>query len=234
MKTLSTLLALALGLVLATTHDPEPGHAAPTTDGALRQLLDGNERFVAGRLAACGKTTPALRQKLAAGQAPLAVVLSCSDSRLPPELVFDGEPGQIFVVRVAGNTVDPVVLGSIEYAAEHLGTPLIVVLGHERCGAITAAVDATGTVEGNIGALVNALSPAVEVARRSGPGAGKAALVEASMIENVKLVARNLTKQSRVLAHLKAEGKIAIVGARYDLDDGKVTLVDGAAGASSN
>lgn len=221
---LAVLFTLSSGVGAAS----EPGHpAGPSPTDVVRRLLEGNERFVAGKLAACGKTTPELRQRLATGQAPRAIVISCSDSRLPPELVFDEEPGELFVVRVAGNTVDPIVLGSVEYAAEHLGSPLIVVLGHERCGAVTAAVDAGGNaVEGNIGALVAALAPAVEKARKTGVTTDKKELVERSMLANVALVAQSLTTRSPVLAHLVAERRLVIVGARYDLDDGKVRLVD--------
>jgi carbonic anhydrase len=220
------LIGILVTTAALAAHANEKASVNPEV--ALTQLLEGNTRYVAGKLGACGVTTPALRQQLANGQSPKAIVISCSDSRVPPELVFDEGPGQLFVVRVAGNVVDPIVLGSVEYAAEHLGSPLIVVLGHERCGAVTAAVKATGHVEGNIGAIVSAISPAVESAKKAAPaGADAAALVEASMLENVKRVAHDLTAQSPVIAELVHAGRVQIVTARYDLDDGKVTLVDG-------
>jgi carbonic anhydrase len=201
-----------------------------TADEALSRLLDGNKRFVESKMNACGETTVAAREKLAKGQKPYAIILSCSDSRVPPEIIFDKSLGEIFVVRVAGNVPDPVVLGSIEYAAEHLGSPLIMVLGHERCGAVTAAVDAKGKPEGNIGAIIKAIAPAVKKAKqeckecKSCDMKDKAKLVECAVDENVKLVAKNLTRQSPVIGKLVKEGKVKIVAAKYDLDDGKVTV----------
>jgi carbonic anhydrase len=165
---------------------------------------------------------------LARGQRPPAIVLSCSDSRVPPEIVFDQSLGEIFVVRVAGNVPDPVVVGSIEYAAEHLGSSLVLVLGHERCGAVTAAVNVKGKAFGNIGSIVNAIAPAVAQARKEAVGKDKAELVDVAIADNVKNVVANLTRQSPSLAKLVKEGGVKIVGARYDLDDGKVTLVEGA------
>jgi len=111
---------------------------------------------------------------------------SCSDSRVPPEIIFDKGLGEIFVVRVAGNVLDPVVLGSIEYAAEHLGSPLVMVLGHERCGAVTAAVDAKGKPEGNIGAIIKNIAPAVKQAKNEYKGKDKAELVETAINDNAK------------------------------------------------
>ena len=204
------------------------GGAGITADEALQKLMDGNKRYVESSMKACGDSTTAARENLAKGQKPYAIILSCSDSRVPPEIVFDKTMGEIFVVRVAGNIPDPVILGSIEYAAEHLGSPLVMVLGHERCGAVTAAVDAKGKPEGNIGAIVKTITPAVKKARKECGAAvkDKTKLVECSIDQNVKLVAANLTKQSPVLAHLVKEGKLKIVTAKYDLDDGRVALFD--------
>lgn len=204
-----------------------------TADEALSRLLEGNKRFVESKMNACGETTAAAREKLAKGQKPYAIILSCSDSRVPPEIIFDKSLGEIFVVRVAGNVPDPVVLGSIEYAAEHLGSPLIMVLGHERCGAVTAAVESKGKPEGNIGAIVRAIAPAVKKAKQGCKECTscdmkekKAKLIECAIDENVKLVAKNLTRQSPVIGHLVKEGKVKIVAAKYDLDDGKVSLME--------
>ena len=204
---------------------PEP-QAGMRADQALRRLVDGNQRYVKGALKACAASNPGARSKLATGQQPYAIVLSCSDSRVPPELVFDEGLGELFVVRVAGNVPDPVVLGSIEYAAEHLGSSLIVVLGHERCGAVTAAVDAKGKPEGNLGSILVAIEPAVKRAKAASGDKPRAELVEAAVVENVKLVADNLTKQSPVLKKMVAAGKLKIIAARYDLDDGTVTVLD--------
>ena len=200
-----------------------------TADEALTRLLDGNKRYVEAKLNACGETTVAAREKLARGQQPYAIILSCSDSRVPPEIVFDKSLGEIFVVRVAGNIPDPIVLGSIEYAAEHLGSPLVMVLGHERCGAVTAAVEAKGKPEGNLGAIVKAIQPAVKKAREEcpkGDAKDKDKLIECAIDQNIKLVARNLTRQSPVIRELVKEKKVKIVAAKYDLDDGKVTLME--------
>lgn len=197
-----------------------------TADQALQKLMEGNKRYVANQMSACSLTTTDAREKLSKGQKPYAIILSCSDSRVPPEIIFDKGLGEIFVVRVAGNVPDPVVLGSIEYAAEHLGSPLIVVLGHERCGAVTAAVDVKGKPEGNLGAIIKAIAPAVKRAKTEAAGRAKAELVEAAIDDNVKLVAGSLTKKSPLLKHLEKEGKIKIVAAKYDLDDGLVTVFD--------
>lgn len=197
-----------------------------TADEALQRLLDGNKRYIASKMNACREITAAAREKLAKGQKPYAIILSCSDSRVPPEIIFDKGLGEIFVVRVAGNVPDPIILGSIEYAAEHFGSRLVMVLGHERCGAVTAAVDAKGRPEGNIGAIIKAIAPAVKQAKTEYKGKEKAELVETAINDNVKLVAANITKQSSVLKNFAEEERIKIVAAKYHLDDGKVTLLD--------
>ncbi len=197
-----------------------------TANEALQRLLDGNNRYVESKMKACAETYTAARENLARTQNPYAIILSCSDSRVPPEIIFDKGLGEIFVVRVAGNVPDPIILGSIEYAAEHLGSPLVMVLGHQRCGAVIAAVDAKGKPEGNIGAIIKVIAPAVKQAKAEYKGKGKAELVEVAINDNVKLVAANLLKQSSILERFVKEGKVKIVPAKYDLDDGKVTLLD--------
>ena len=204
-----------------------------TADEALKKLMDGNARFVESKMTAGALCDVAAREKLAKGQKPYAIVLSCSDSRVPPELIFDQGLGEIFVVRDAGNVTDPIILGSIEYAAEHIGSPLIVVLGHERCGAVTATVDANGKGEGNIGAIVKAIAPALKKAKaeccnkqKGCDGKDKVKMIECVVDANARMVAANLVKKSKVLAELVKEGKVRIVAAKYDLDDGMVTLFD--------
>jgi carbonic anhydrase len=203
-----------------------------TADEALKKLMDGNARFVESKMTAGALCDVAAREKLAKGQKPYAIVLSCSDSRVPPELIFDQGLGEIFVVRDAGNVTDPIVLGSIEYAAEHIGSPLIVVLGHERCGAVTATVDANGKGEGNIGAIVKAIAPALKKVKaeckkhKECDKKDKSKLIERVVDTNARMVASNLVKQSKVIAELVKEGKVRIVAAKYDLDDGKVTLFE--------
>ena len=208
---------------------------AVSPDEALQQLMDGNKRYVENHMTGtklCDLTT---RTGLARSQHPYAIVLTCSDSRVPPEIVFDKGLGEIFVIRVAGNVPDPIVLGSIEYAAEHLGSTLIMVLGHERCGAVKTTVDAKGKSSGskNIDAIVKAVAPAVKTAVKDCQACKddkkcadtkKEEFVECVVDANAKNVAAGLTKNSKILTHLLHEKKIKIVAAKYDLDDGVVTL----------
>ena len=204
-----------------------------TADEALNKLMDGNKRYVENHMTAGSLCDLAAREKLAKGQKPYAIVLSCSDSRVPPELIFDKGLGEIFVVRDAGNVSDPIILGSIEYAAEHIGSPLIMVLGHERCGAVTATVDANGKGEGNIGAIIKTIAPALKKVKaeckrdKECDLKEKANLVECVVNENARMVAANLPRQSRIIRELVKEGKVKIVAAKYDLDDGTVTLFKG-------
>jgi carbonic anhydrase len=156
---------------------------------------------------------------VANGQRPFAVIVSCSDSRVPPEIIFDQGIGNLFVVRCAGNIVDDAGLGSIEYAAEHLHVSLIVVLGHERCGAVEAAVKG-GEAPGHIKSLVEAIRPAVEKVKGR-PGD----LAENAMRGNVKLVVDHLKASKPILEHLVHKGTLSVIGARYDLDDGHVILI---------
>ena len=211
-------LAVTVGIAFASG-----GGAGVGADEALQKLLDGNKRYVESKMTASSDS--AAREKLAQGQQPYAIILSCSDSRVPPEIIFDKGLGEIFVVRVAGNVADPIVLGSIEYVAEHLGSPLIMVLGHERCGAVTATVNAKGKPEGNVGAIVKAIQPSAQKAKKIAKGKPAQEVVECAVEVNAKAVAADLTKSSKVLAHLAHEKKIKIVSATYDLDDGKVTLL---------
>ena len=217
---LATALAATVGIAFASS-----GSTGISADQALQKLLDGNSRFVESKMAAgalCGATA---RGKLAKSQHPYAIILSCSDSRVPPEIIFDQALGEVFVVRVAGNVADPLVLGSVEYATEHLGSPLVMVLGHERCGAVTATVGAKGKPEGNIGAIISAIKPAAEKAKGLSKGKSTEEVVECAVEVNAKAVAAGLTGKSKVLAKQLKEGKIKIVAAKYDLDDGKVSIL---------
>jgi len=225
------LVACATGLAFATASSGP----SVTPDEALQKLMEGNKRYVENKLTNAAQSDTAARTSLAKSQKPYAIILTCSDSRVPPELVFDKGLGEIFVVRVAGNIPDPVVLGSIEYAAEHLGSPLIMVLGHERCGAVTATVDAKGKTTGspNIDAIVKTISPSVKVAvkdceackgEKKCAETRKSEFVECVIDTNVKMVAASLTKKSKILNHMLHENRIKVVAAKYDLDDGVVTL----------
>ena len=206
-----------------------------TPDEALQKLMEGNKHYVENHLTGSQHSGADTRASLAKSQKPYAIILSCSDSRVPPEIIFDKGMGEIFVIRVAGNVPDPVVLGSIEYAAEHLGSPLIMVLGHERCGAVTATVDAKGKSTGspNIDAIVKTIEPSVKTALKDCeackgvtkcPDTKKSDFVECAINANAKRVAASLPTKSKIIKHLIAEKKLKVVVAKYDLDDGVVTL----------
>lgn len=212
--TLATLLA-PLG-AFAGDHGASP--AGPAPEVVLKQLKAGNARFAAGK-ATHPDGSAARRKELTKGQHPKAVILSCSDSRVPPELVFDEGLGDLFVVRVAGNVADPVNLGSVEYAAEHLGTGVVVVLGHHACGAVKATAESGGKAEGNIGAIVAEIAPAVEQAKAS---PGKEGLLDDAAHANARRAAAALTERSPVLAKLVEEKKLVIKTAVYDLASGVV------------
>jgi len=186
-----------------------------TADAALAELKTGNKHHVAHRYQHPHETLDRQRQ-LASGQHPHAEILSCSDSRVPPEIVFDQGLGDLFIVRVAGNVASDTELGSLEYGAEHLHVPLIVVLGHESCGAVTAAVQG-GPPEGHIGSLVDLIKPAVEKTRgMSGDPVSNAVRM------NVELVVKQLRTSTPILSELVAHGKLRIVGAVYSIETGAV------------
>jgi len=202
----------------------------PTPEQGLDLLLKGNAKFIKGDLELLKKySSQAERKEVALGQKPFAIVLTCSDSRLPPEIIFDKGLGEIFVVRVAGNVVAPHELGSIEYALEHLGANLIVVLGHERCGAVSATYGAyPAHVEGNIGSLTESIYPAVDKIVAGTKAAGtvaQAAQVEECIVENIKQVSTSLEANSVIIKELVEKGETKIVRAKYDLDDGKVSVL---------
>ncbi|MGA2065415.1 MAG: carbonic anhydrase [Thermoguttaceae bacterium] len=189
-----------------------------SADEAIGRLKDGNQRFAAGK-ATHDHQGAERRIEVAKGQKPLAIVVSCSDSRVGPEVVFDQGLGDLFVVRTAGNVVDDVGLGSIEYAVEHFGTPLILVLGHQRCGAVSAAVSG-GEVHGHVRAVVEAIRPAVQKVKDQ-PGDP----VENAVRANVREVVKRLQHAAPILPDRIKTGKLKIVGAYYDLDDGRVELM---------
>ncbi len=195
------------------------GMPMTTSDAALERLLEGNQRFVEDRL---HKVQHGARlREVAPAQAPFAAVLGCSDSRVPAELVFDCSLGDLFVVRTAGHVLGPEVVGSIEYAATQLHVPLVVVLGHTRCGAVQAALalKSGAIAPGSIASLVAGVWPAVERAQAMGGntlGHAVVAHVEATVAA---------LKCADLLAPLIAAGRLKIVGARYDLDTGQVQLV---------
>lgn len=210
-------LPLAIAAALAGCADRRPlGGVAP--EEGLKRLLEGNQRYVAAR-ALHPNETAECRTRVAGGQEPFAMVLGCSDSRVPPEVLFDQGLGDLFVVRTAGHVLDDAGLGSLEYAAEHLGVRLLLVLGHERCGAVGAAVKG-GEAEGHLEYLVKAIAPAVE-ATRGTPGDA----VDNAVRANVAQVAATLRSSKPLLRELAEDGRLKVVGARYDLDTGVVEVL---------
>ncbi|MDY6972813.1 MAG: carbonic anhydrase [Thermodesulfobacteriota bacterium] len=184
----------------------------------LGRLMAGNRRYVTSRLGHPNQTAER-RAELRDGQQPFAVILGCSDSRVPPEVIFDMGLGDLFVVRVAGNIIDDVVLGSIEYAASHLQTPLVMVLGHSNCGAIEASVSG-GDMDGHLPSLLAAISPAVdEVMDQPGDIVNNAARL------NAKMVSDQLRCSIPILSDLVHRGLLKIVPAYYDLGTGAVALL---------
>lgn len=187
-------------------------------DAALQKLMEGNKRFIK-RLPRHPQQTQARLQEVAQAQHPFATILSCADSRVPAEIIFDRGIGDIFDVRVAGNIVTPEVMGSIEYAVVLLETPVLMVLGHERCGAVTAAVKGESLPNSQIDTFVKAIKPALEkVKHRSGDP------VDNAVIANVEYQIERL-KQAPLLSEKMNSGKLKIVGGRYDLDTGEIQLL---------
>lgn len=186
-------------------------------DAALQKLMAGNERFIQHKPQYPDQSALRL-QEVAQAQHPFATVLTCADSRVPVEILFDQGVGDIFDVRIAGNIATPEARGSIEYAVALLGTPLLMVLGHERCGAVTAAVQ-NEKLPGDIATFVKAIKPAVARVKNQ-PGDA----VENAVVANVQYQIEKL-QRSQILSQQLKSGKLKIVGGRYDLDTGKVTLV---------
>lgn len=186
---------------------------------ALTRLLEGNQRYVAGR-PIHPHQSPTRRDAVAEGQQPFAAVVGCADSRVPPEVVLDQGLGDVFVVRTAGNVIDDVGLGSLEFAVSSLGAQLIVVLGHERCGAVEATLTG-GAVPGHLSAVAAAIRPGIAAA----PGRPGDPLANA-VHDNVMAVVRRLRVADPVLAPKVRDGSVRVVGAVYDLDDGTVTVID--------
>ncbi len=198
--------------------------AGSAGDEALQKLMDGNKRYVSGSLMKKDIGETKRKELSTKGQKPFAIVVTCSDSRVPPELLFDQGLGDIFIIRVAGNVVDQIALGSIEYGAEHLNAPLLFILGHSKCGAVTATIDAKGEPEGNIGAIVKKIMPAAEKAKKK--GGTKDEVLETAIKENVKNVYNDVMKKSKIIPHLVEEGKLKIVAGEYDITTGKVAMIE--------
>ncbi len=187
---------------------------------ALARLQRGNARFVAGWPDHPDQSARR-RREVAGSQHPYAAILTCADSRVPPEIIFDAGLGNLFVIRVAGNVLDDIVIGSLEYAVEHLRVSLIVVLGHDACGAITAAVNGGDDAHSHIGAIVRALQPAVNLARTQGGD-----LVSQAIDANIDLMVNQLKVSEPILREHLNTNRLQIIGARYHLESGTVTLLE--------
>jgi carbonic anhydrase len=203
-------ILLAVSLIVPVLASPESVSVLPEV--AQKMLIDGNSRFISEKYAPrdLGQTR---RSELEKGQHPFAVIISCSDSRVPPELIFDQGLGNLFVVRVAGNVLDSIELGSIEYAVEHLGAKLIVVLGHEKCGAVKATVDG-GDLPPNIKAIADKIQPAVVAAK----AANSKDIYETATDGNIENMV-SVIKTDSIIQHI---GNVKVVGAKYHIDSGVV------------
>src|SRR5437868_5201461 len=221
------LTSLLLSITLLGTNQfvraADPAHSdqpsvAPAE--AISKLKEGNGRYTSGNVQDPGQ--PAERRtELANTQHPFAAIVSCSDSRVPPEIIFDQGLGDLFIVRVAGNVINDEGLGSIEYTVDHLGTRLILVLGHQRCGAVDAAretIAAKGKAPGHIESLVQAIKPAVDATAKGD--------LDATIKANVKNVVQALRSSTPILKAEVDSGKIQVIGGYYSLDTGAVTFLD--------
>ena len=216
---LAALVPWTTGLAIAEETGALPNNIAP--DAALKRLMDGNMRYVAN--------TPNQRD-FSAGRAarvksqyPIAAILSCADSRVALELAFDQNPGDLFVMRVAGNVMNEDLLASLEYGVKFLGTPLVMVLGHTNCGAVSAAINVLkndAVLPGHLPGLISSIKPAVAMAEK----AHADDLLNRSIVENVRLQVAQLKKSAPIVDKFYEAGKIDIVGAVYDLATGKITL----------
>ena len=205
---------------------------------ALERLREGNHRFVSEDRAGDALTNAKRRQALAAGQEPFAIVLGCSDSRVPAEIVFDQGLGDLFVIRVAGNIVAPSQIGSVEFAAERSGTRLVIVLGHSRCGAVLATLEQLGRrsedQSRNLRSIVDRIRPSVEPLLRTELRRDPDALVREAVRANVRMSADHLRHGSEILEQLIQNDGLQVIGAEYSLDSGIVEFFDGVPPAGNN
>ena len=224
-KSQLTFCFVIVGLLGATqfSRGADPAHSdqpavAPTE--AISKLKEGNGRYTGGNLQHPGQTAER-RTELAKTQHPFATIVSCSDSRVPPEIVFDRGLGDLFIVRVAGNVINDEGLGSIEYSVDHLGTRLILVLGHQSCGAVKAAretIAAKGKAPGHIESLVAAIKPAVKATAKDD--------LDTTIKANVKNVVQALRSSTPILKAKVDSGDVQVIGGYYSLDTGAVTFLD--------
>ena len=201
---------------------------------ALDRLREGNRRFTSDVRGLAALTSQSRRHELAAGQEPFAIILGCSDSRVPAELVFDQGLGDLFVIRVAGNIVAPSQIGSVEFAAARFGTRLVIVLGHSQCGAIEATLEElqrpTEIQSRNLRSIVDRIRPSVEGLLATDLRHDQAALLRQAVRANVRASADHLRHGSEILEHLIQNDGLLVVGAEYSLETGRVEYFDGEPG----
>ncbi len=202
---------------------------------AIERLREGNGRFASNVRSITSLISQERRAEYATSQAPFAIVLGCSDSRAPAEIVFDQGLGDLFVIRVAGNIVAPSQVGSVEFAAERFGTALVVVMGHTRCGAIDATIDAISATDAppsrNLLSIVDRIRPSVEPLMRTELARDRRALAREAVRANVRVSVDHLRHGSRILEQLILERGLVVVGAEYDIESGVVDFFDGVSDA---
>ena len=234
---LAAAACVAAGCASTTATQPVAAQAgtrpqSPSPQQSLQKLMEGNARYVKGEHKQ-ETMTPEKRAELAQGQSPYAIIVGCSDSRVPPELAFDAGPGDLFVIRDAGNIVDDNELATIEYGVAVLKSPLLMVLGHESCGAVDAAVKSEkgeADFDGHIHDLVEDIRPSVVNAMEETDATGDE-LLDAAVKANVRRVVDELERSKPYVGKAVEEGRLMIVPARYDLDTGEVTIIEMDAGA---
>ena len=220
----ATLAPCLAGTALAADRAPA-GTVAPNAiapEAALKRLLDGNARYASNAMNE--RDFSAGRTARAQSQFPIAAILSCADSRVAPELAFDQGPGDLFVVRVAGNAVSPDLLASLEYGVQFLGVPLVMVLGHSSCGAVDAAIkvlQSKAVLPGHLPDLINAIKPAVLIANKTKSGN----LLDNAIRENVRRQVVRLAQSPPIIQKYHDQRKIAIVGAVYDIQSGRIAMI---------
>jgi carbonic anhydrase len=217
-RTIAALIGLIVLVSFGTVAMAATEGSPVSGDLAQEKLIDGNRRYVDEKLSHPNQTLQR-RMEVAKGQHPFAAIVSCSDSRVPPEILFDQGLGDLFVIRLAGNILDDAALASLEYAVGHLGVKYIMVLGHKRCGAVKATLKG-GEAPGHIGSLVKAIQPAVDKAKKQ-PGDPLDNAVRA----NISMVVQQLKSSAPMLEKLVKKGDLTVAGAYYDLDNGVVSIL---------
>lgn len=200
-----------------------------TGSEAIERLKEGNQRFVSGVRSVDTMVKQIHRSDISEGQSPFAIILGCSDSRVPAEIVFDQGLGDLFVIRVAGNIVAPSQVGSVEFAVEQFGTPLVVVLGHSNCGAVTATLEdmekASDTKSSNVLSIVNRIRPTVEILKLTELRDNPEQLLKTAIRANILASTNHLRHGSQMLEQLVEDGTLTIIGAEYSLETGRVEFI---------